>query len=82
MTDVARALRKRLASKLQLQLGHAGVTVSATVADDLARQTLKSSGVEALAGYVGAVEAGAPTTEFRDRIAADPIMRDVLVMVP
>lgn len=82
MTDVARALRKRLASKLRLQLSHAGVTVTATVADDLARQTLKSSGVEALAGYVGAVEAGTPTTEFRDKLAADPIMQDILVQTP
>lgn len=74
-------LRSRLASTLRLRLGHAGMTVSATVASSLAGEALKSANVEALTGYVAAVEAGTDPGVARERLLTDPAIGPIMVEV-
>lgn len=75
-------LRKRLASTLRLRLGHAGMTVSATVASSLAGEALKSANVEALTGYVAAVEAGTDPAAVRDILIGDPAIGPIMITAP
>lgn len=83
MTDtVTRALRKRLASTIQLRLGHAGAPVSSTVASALAGQAMKDANLDALTGYVAAIESGADPAAAREQLAGNPITEQLLVVEP
>lgn len=75
---VADDLRARLTSTLHLRMGHAGTPISLTVADGLAQQALAAANVEALSGYVAAVEAGADPAAFRAALEADPVTQQLL----
>lgn len=71
-------LRRRLASTLQLRLGHAGTTVTSTVAYAIAAEALKGAKVEALTGYVAAIEAGADPATAREALRDDDVFGPIL----
>lgn len=86
-------LRKRLASRLQLRLGHAGLSVSSTVAADMAHQALRDARTEELlaqaaaadsaaAGFEIVADGGVAPADLEDRRAAWATARDALAVDP
>lgn len=52
-------LRARLASRLHLRLRHAGLSVTSTVADDMALQALRDAHAEQLLAHAAAADSAA-----------------------
>lgn len=86
-------LRARLASRLQLRLGHAGLPITSTVADDMALSALHDARAEQLLAHAAAADAaaagfetvadgGAAPADLEDRRAAWTAAREGLAADP
>ncbi len=74
--------RDRLAASIQLQLSHRGLGGTVGDARAIADRALQDAQVEALSGYVAAVEAGGDVTDARAVLAGDPVTNELLVSLP
>lgn len=76
---VAADIRARLTSVLHLRLGHAGAPVSLTVAASIAADTMRAANIEAMTGYIDAVEQGGDLTQWRERLGGNPATSRLLL---